>query len=299
MHGLAPGPMLFEKNPEVVYGLYAGLFVANIAMLLIGLVILTPCLWLVNRPKPYLMAFVFALVVSGIYAIEQSLFDVGARARRRRRSATLMRWFGLPQLPMVLGVVLGFMVESNYRRSLVLSGGDHRDLRGGSDLARRCSLRPRWSSRSRSAASSRPEGRPRHDRHRPRPIAERLAAARRRVPGALRRSAARPRGGRGAADRHRRAVRRRARAPTTCAPRSTAGRRTAARTAIGHARTLDAAGAAFVNGTAAHGEDFDDTFEGGPVHAGAVIVPAHPRRRRAPPHRRAGRALRDRGRRAR
>src|ERR1051326_2700193 len=45
-------------------------------------------------------------------------------------------------------------------------------------------------------------------------------------------------------------------------------------TAIGHTRTLTAAGAAFVNGTAAHGEDFDDTFEGGPVHAGAVIVPA-------------------------
>src|SRR3979409_1736587 len=45
-------------------------------------------------------------------------------------------------------------------------------------------------------------------------------------------------------------------------------------TAIGHARTLTASGAAFINGTAAHGEDFDDTFEGGPVHAGAVIVPA-------------------------
>ncbi|HXM81723.1 MAG TPA: MmgE/PrpD family protein [Burkholderiales bacterium] len=45
-------------------------------------------------------------------------------------------------------------------------------------------------------------------------------------------------------------------------------------TALGHSRTLDAAGAAFVNGTAAHGEDFDDTFEGGPVHAGAVVVPA-------------------------
>jgi 2-methylcitrate dehydratase PrpD len=45
-------------------------------------------------------------------------------------------------------------------------------------------------------------------------------------------------------------------------------------TAVGHVRTLTAAGAAFVNGTAAHGEDFDDTFEGGPVHAGAVIVPA-------------------------
>ncbi len=45
-------------------------------------------------------------------------------------------------------------------------------------------------------------------------------------------------------------------------------------TAVGHKRTLSAAGAAFVNGTAAHGEDFDDTFEGGPVHAGAVVVPA-------------------------
>src|SRR5258707_208366 len=45
-------------------------------------------------------------------------------------------------------------------------------------------------------------------------------------------------------------------------------------TAIGHAQPMSAAGAAFVNGTAAHGEDFDDTFEGGPVHAGAVIVPA-------------------------
>jgi 2-methylcitrate dehydratase PrpD len=44
--------------------------------------------------------------------------------------------------------------------------------------------------------------------------------------------------------------------------------------AIGHARALDSGGAAFVNGTAAHGEDFDDTFEGGPIHAGAVILPA-------------------------
>jgi 2-methylcitrate dehydratase PrpD len=45
-------------------------------------------------------------------------------------------------------------------------------------------------------------------------------------------------------------------------------------TAIGHTRTLTASGAALVNGTAIHGEDFDDTFEGGPIHAGAVIVPA-------------------------
>src|ERR1700750_597066 len=45
-------------------------------------------------------------------------------------------------------------------------------------------------------------------------------------------------------------------------------------TAIGHAGAFDAFGAALINGTAAHGEDYDDTFEGGPVHSGAVIVPA-------------------------
>jgi putative tricarboxylic transport membrane protein len=70
------------------------------------------------------MAFVFALIVSGSYAIEQSLFDV-ALVLGFGALGYLMRLFGLPQLPMVLGVVLGFMVESNYRRALVLSGGDH------------------------------------------------------------------------------------------------------------------------------------------------------------------------------
>ena len=45
-------------------------------------------------------------------------------------------------------------------------------------------------------------------------------------------------------------------------------------TALGHARSLDAAGAALINGTAAHGEDFDDSFEGTPVHASAVVLPA-------------------------
>ncbi len=124
IHGLTPGPMLFERNPEVVYGLYGGLFVANIAMLLVGLIILTPCIWLVNRPKPYLLAFIFALVVSGVYSIEQSFFDL-AIVLAAGALGYGMRWLGIPFLPTVLGVVLGYLVESNYRRSLVISGGDH------------------------------------------------------------------------------------------------------------------------------------------------------------------------------
>jgi len=124
IHGLIPGPMLFERTPEVAYGLYAGLFVANIVMLLVGLVILTPCIWLVNRPRPYLLAFILALVVSGVYSIEQSFFQVGIVFATGLLGYG-MRRLDVPILPMVLGVVLGFMVESNYRRSLLLSGGDH------------------------------------------------------------------------------------------------------------------------------------------------------------------------------
>jgi putative tricarboxylic transport membrane protein len=124
IHGLSPGPLLFERNPEVAYGLYGGLFVANIAMFLIGLVILTPCIWLVNRPKPYLLAVIFALVVSGVYSIEQSMVDI-LIVLVAGVVGYVMRWADIPFLPMVLGVVLGYMVESNYRRSLQLSNGDH------------------------------------------------------------------------------------------------------------------------------------------------------------------------------
>jgi putative tricarboxylic transport membrane protein len=124
IHGLVPGPLLFVQHPDVVGGLFAGLFVANIAMVIVGYAIMTPCLWLVSRPKPYLMAFIYAFVVSGVYAIEASLFHVGVTLAFGVLGYA-MRAAGVPVLPMVLGVVLGFMVESNYRRALALSGGDH------------------------------------------------------------------------------------------------------------------------------------------------------------------------------
>jgi putative tricarboxylic transport membrane protein len=79
----------------------------------------------VNRPKPYLLAFIFALIVSGVYSIEQSFFDLGV-VLAGGVLGYAMRWLGMPFLPTVLGVVLGYLVESNYRRSLVISSGDYR-----------------------------------------------------------------------------------------------------------------------------------------------------------------------------
>lgn len=124
IHGMQPGPLLFTRHPDVVYGLFSGLLMANIGMLLIGMAVLTPAIWLVNRPKPYLLAFIFALVFSGVYSIDHSVFDLGL-VLAAGVVGYLMRAFGFPFLPLVLGVVLGYMIEANYRRSLLITNGDH------------------------------------------------------------------------------------------------------------------------------------------------------------------------------
>jgi putative tricarboxylic transport membrane protein len=124
MHGLLPGPRLFEQNPQVIDSLYLGSFIAIIAQIGIGIIILPACVWLVNRPRPYRAGFIFALILSGIYTLNNSLFDLSI-ALCLGIVGYLMRIAKFPFLPMILGVVLGHMVESSYRRSLVLSGGDH------------------------------------------------------------------------------------------------------------------------------------------------------------------------------
>jgi putative tricarboxylic transport membrane protein len=124
IHGLLPGPRLFEQNADVIMGLYVGSFVATLAQILVGIMILPVCIWLVNRPRPYLAGFILALVLSGVFTLNNTLFDLGV-VLVAGFVGYLMRMFDYPFLPAVLGVVLGHLVESSYRRSLVLSGGDH------------------------------------------------------------------------------------------------------------------------------------------------------------------------------
>ena len=123
IHGIRPGPMLFERSANIVHSLYAGLFTAAVALLFIGMALLPLCIWLVNRPRYYLNAFIYALILSGIYSIHNSLFDLGVMLTAGV-VGYFMRMFRFPFLPAVLGLVLGYLVESNFRRSLVLSGDD-------------------------------------------------------------------------------------------------------------------------------------------------------------------------------
>jgi putative tricarboxylic transport membrane protein len=124
LHGIQPGPLLLEKDPGLVYGLFGGLFVANLSQLALGFLMLGPCVWLVNQPKPFLMAGILALIVSGVYSVDHAVFDIGIMIAAGVLGYFL-RFCGFPTLPLVLGLVLGGMVERNYRRAVELSYGDH------------------------------------------------------------------------------------------------------------------------------------------------------------------------------
>jgi putative tricarboxylic transport membrane protein len=123
LHGLVPGPMLFERNADVVYGLFVGLFIANVFMLVLGYLALRPCLYLVSVPKPLLMSGIMLLVLVGAYSIEQDVLNVWL-VLGTGLLGFLMRRYGFSVLAAVLGLVLGFMVEVNFRRALVLSGAN-------------------------------------------------------------------------------------------------------------------------------------------------------------------------------
>ena len=77
-----------------------------------------------NRPKPYLLAVIFALIFSGVYSVDETLFDL-VIVLAAGLAGYVMRLLNFPFLPLVLGLVLGYLIEASYRRSLLLSGGDH------------------------------------------------------------------------------------------------------------------------------------------------------------------------------
>ena len=124
LHGLVPGPLLFTQHPDVIYGLFGGLFTANLAMIPLGILIMTPCLWLVTQPKPLLSAGIYSLIFTGIYSIHNDSFDIGLALIAAILGYGL-KYFKFPFLPLVLGTILGYMLESSFRRALLMSSNDY------------------------------------------------------------------------------------------------------------------------------------------------------------------------------
>jgi putative tricarboxylic transport membrane protein len=121
-YGLEPGPLLFDKEPDLVWGLIASLFVGNAMLLALNLPLAPLWAKLLKIPRPYLYAGILFFATIGTYAVNASTTDlvvllaIGA-------IGFMMRRFGLPIVPLVVAVILVPKAETQMRRALQISDG--------------------------------------------------------------------------------------------------------------------------------------------------------------------------------
>ncbi|MFC7405731.1 tripartite tricarboxylate transporter permease [Georgenia alba] len=119
---IQPGPLLFEQQPDVVWGLIASFYLGNILLLVLNLP-LAPVFASVLRIRySYLYPVVSAVSVVAAFAVSGLMFDAWL-ALGLALFGIVMRQQGYPVAPLVLGLVLGGMLEAELRRSLAISGG--------------------------------------------------------------------------------------------------------------------------------------------------------------------------------
>jgi putative tricarboxylic transport membrane protein len=123
MYSITPGPLLFAQRPEVAWGLIASMYVGNVMLLLLNLPLVGLFARLLLVPASVLYPGVLALSFAGVYAVSNSAFDL-LLALGFGVLGWWLRKLGVPLVPIVLGFVLGRMLEDNLRRALSLSDGD-------------------------------------------------------------------------------------------------------------------------------------------------------------------------------
>jgi putative tricarboxylic transport membrane protein len=122
IHGVRPGPMIMVEFPNFVFEVAAMLFWASVAILVLGLALTRPMLYVLRVPREYLMPLVFVLCVVGAFAITSRMFDVWVMLGFGLLGFAL-REMNYPMAPLVLGIVLGDLLDKNFRRAMVLSEG--------------------------------------------------------------------------------------------------------------------------------------------------------------------------------
>ena len=123
MFGLRPGPMLFEKNPDLVWGLIASLYVGNVMLVILNVPLIRIWVTLLRIPYPILLPLIVLVCATGTYALNNALTDVWIMFAFGLLGY-LLRKLDYPMAPIVLGLVLGPMFETHVRRALILSQGD-------------------------------------------------------------------------------------------------------------------------------------------------------------------------------
>lgn len=122
IHNLNPGPNLMLQTPEFFYQIVAMLLIADMSKLFYGLTLVRPLLWILLVPRERLMPIVVVLCVVGSYAITSRVFDIYVMLLFGFLGF-ILRELKFPMAPLILGLVLGDLLEKNMTRGLVLSGG--------------------------------------------------------------------------------------------------------------------------------------------------------------------------------
>lgn len=127
---IQPGPMLFEMNGPLVWTLIASLFIGNLLLLLLNLPLIRIWIKLLQIPRHYLFAGIATFGLLGAYSLNNSLFDLRI-ALILGFLGYLFRRFGVPNTPLVIGVILGPVLEIQFRQAIQLSNGDYSILYAG------------------------------------------------------------------------------------------------------------------------------------------------------------------------
>ena len=123
IHGLTPGPLIFQEAPDVVYGLFAGLILANIVLIFVARLLLPAFAWIARTPTKYLIPVVLMLCIVGAYGLNQSIFDVWIMLAFGVLGYVMSK-LGFPRAPLLIGFILAPLMEENFRRAMRLSDGD-------------------------------------------------------------------------------------------------------------------------------------------------------------------------------
>lgn len=123
LYGLQPGPLLFAEKPELVWGLIASLYISNALLLALNLPLIGLWVRLLTIPKPLLFGAVLAFSTLGVYTLNHNSFDlivvwvIGLLS-------FFMRRYNFPIAPTILGLVLGPLLEQEFRKAMAISVGN-------------------------------------------------------------------------------------------------------------------------------------------------------------------------------
>ena len=122
VHGLRPGPMLFEQNIDLIYALFIGISISSLFLLIIGKAAIHMFKHIASIPRSYLYPVVMVLCVFGAYAVNNSFFDIYVMVGFGIVGFLMMRMH-IPSAPFLIAFILGPMLEDSFRQSLLMSQG--------------------------------------------------------------------------------------------------------------------------------------------------------------------------------